>query len=54
VGGEDVREQPGPSFAHGRLVVALAELFEQVELIASSGWRLVGGRVEWSSGHDES
>jgi hypothetical protein len=53
VGGEDAGEKPGPSFSRGWLVIALAELVEQVELITRSGWRLGRCRIRWSTGHDE-
>jgi hypothetical protein len=53
VGGENAGEQPGPSFSRRWLIVALAELVEQVELIAGSGRGLGRGWVRWSTRRDE-
>ena len=53
VGSEDVREQPSPAFARGRFVVVLAELLEQIELVARRRGRLGRARIGWSRGHDE-
>ena len=53
VGGKNAGEQPRPSLARRRFVVALAKLVEQVELIAGSGRGLGRGWVRWSTRHDE-
>jgi len=50
VGGEDVREQPGPSLARRGCIVLVAE---QLELIAASGRGPVRNRIWRRRGHDK-